>query len=342
MTNAQPLLDVQHLSKSFVIGKKLLDEGQTLRAVDDVSFTLERGESLGVVGESGCGKSTLGRTLLRLYEPTSGRVVLAIDGAASDFSTIKGEALKQMRRKLQMVFQDPSASLNPRMTIRDILREPFAIHRHVPAAEIEARSRGLMAEVGLREDALDRFPHSFSGGQKQRIGIARALALEPDLIVLDEPVSALDVSIRGQVLNLLRDLQRGRGLSYIFISHDLAAVQYIADRIAVMYLGRIVELASAQSFYAGPRHPYSLALLSALPVPNPKLRRGKPPPRGSIPSPINPPSGCHFHTRCPFATEGARLRRCSGEVPQLREIAPRHWARCHFAEEIQQSSLAVQ
>ncbi len=335
MNKSEALLDVQNLSKHFVVGKSLFDPGRTLRAVDDVTFTLARGESLGVVGESGCGKSTLGRTLLRLYEPTSGRVLLQNEGGAMrDFATIKGSDLKQMRRKLQMVFQDPSASLNPRMTVRDILREPFAIHKHVSGSQVESRLRSLIAEVGLREDTLDRFPYSFSGGQRQRIGIARALALEPELIILDEPVSALDVSIRSQVLNLLKDLQQSRGLSYVFISHDLAAVQYLAQRIAVMYLGRIVELADAREFYAQPRHPYSMALMAAVPVPDPKLRQRRRPPVGSIPSPLNPPFGCHFHTRCPFAQQNGRLNRCSTETPALRAIENSRLVRCHFAEDI--------
>jgi oligopeptide/dipeptide ABC transporter ATP-binding protein len=340
--SAPILVRLEGLSKRFTIAQHAFSHrSAVVNAVEDVSFELARAECLGIVGESGCGKSTLGRTLVRLYQPTEGRVLIRdADKGMVDFTALQGEALKRARQRVQMVFQDPSASLNPRMTVRDILSEPYVIHRTLAGARIGERIEQLVGEVGLRPDALNRYPHQFSGGQKQRIGIARSLALEPELVVLDEPVSALDVSIRGQILNLLKDLQERRGLAYVFISHDLAAVQYVAHRIAVMYLGRIVELAKADAFYRGPRHPYSAALLSALPVPDPKRRRTSAPPRGNIPSPLAPPPGCHFHERCPFASADHRKARCTGEVPSLREVAPGRLVRCHFAEELE-DALAV-
>ncbi len=315
---AAPLLQVRNLSKRFAARSNWY--GRTtahVSAVDDISFDLSAGETLGLVGESGCGKSTTGRLVLRLIDPSDG----SIRYDARDITSLGGEALRSLRRELQLVFQDPYASLNPRMTVNDILSEPLMLHGLVPPGRRAERVAELLRLVGLRPDHARRYPHEFSGGQRQRVGIARALAVEPRLIVCDEAVSALDVSVQAQVLNLLRDLQRKLGLAYIFIAHDLAVVRHIADRVAVMYLGRIVEIAPTRQLFSQPRHPYTRALLSAIPVPDPGADRQRSILAGDVPSPIDPPSGCRFHTRCTFATA-----LCSQQAPVLEDgVACHHW-----------------
>jgi oligopeptide transport system ATP-binding protein len=294
-----------------------------VHAVDDVSFEIGAGETLGLVGESGCGKSTTGRCVLRLIEPTAGELWLE----GQNITRLHGDALGALRRDMQIIFQDPYASLNPRMTVGTIIGEALTIHKLAKTrAEFEARIAELLQLVGLNADHMRRYPHEFSGGQRQRIGIARALAVSPKLIVCDEPVSALDVSIQAQIVNLLADLQEEFGLAYLFIAHDLAVVQYISTRVAVMYLGRIVELAPSAELYGNPRHPYTEALLSAVPTPDPTARKQRIRLEGDIPNPINPPSGCHFHTRCPIR----QLPLCSTEKPELKEISPGHWVSCHL------------
>ena len=296
-----------------------------VRAVDGVSFALGKGETLALVGESGCGKSTTARLVLRLIEPTAGRVQFE----GRDITAIPGGELRRLRRRMQIVFQDPFASLNPRMTVGDTLDEPLLIHGYGNLAKRRERVSELLGLVGLPPEHASRFPHEFSGGQRQRVGIARALALEPALVVCDEPVSALDVSVQAQVVNLLSDLQKRLGLSYLFIAHDLAVVKHVATRVAVMYLGRIVETASRDDLFARPLHPYTRALLSAIPRPDPAQKLARQVPGGDVPSPLDPPPGCHFHTRCPFATD-----RCRTEVPALRTIAATHLSACHYAEEL--------
>ncbi len=296
-----------------------------VRAVDGVSFTLAKGETLALVGESGCGKSTTARLVLRLIEPTAGSV--AFEG--QDITALPSGALRKLRRRMQIVFQDPFASLNPRMTVGDTLDEPLLIHAYGNGARRRERVAELLTLVGLSPEHVRRYPHEFSGGQRQRIGIARALALEPALVVCDEPVSALDVSVQAQVVNLLADLQARLGLSYLFIAHDLAVVKHVATRVAVMYLGRIVETAGRDDLFAAPLHPYTRALLAAIPRPDPGQRLARQVPGGDVPSPLNPPPGCHFHTRCPFAIE-----RCRAEVPALRPVAEGHLSACHRAEEL--------
>jgi oligopeptide/dipeptide ABC transporter ATP-binding protein len=317
-----PILAVDQLIKHFVVrrspfGKPLA----TVKAVDSVSFTLRPGETLAVVGESGCGKSTVGRLVMRLIEPTAGRVL--VEG--TDIAAIPEKEVRAFRRRVQLIFQDPYASLNPRMTIGDILAEPLMLHNIVPRGQRRERVAELLARVGLQPQYAARYPHEFSGGQRQRIVVARALAVEPKIIICDEPVSALDVSIRAQILNLLKELQARLGLSYIFISHDLGVVKHIADRIAVMYLGRIVETGAADAVFADPRHPYTRALLSAIPVASPDARRERRILQGDVPSPINPPPGCHLHTRCPYAADVCRV-----DPPPLYEAGPGRGSACHF------------
>ncbi|TNC12891.1 ATP-binding cassette domain-containing protein [Methylobacterium terricola] len=318
-----PLLAVNDLRKHFRLGGGLMGRGtRSLKAVDGVSFTLEKGETLSLVGESGCGKSTVARSLMRLFPPTSGQVVLG-DTRIDDLSA---GALRPLRRRIQMVFQDPFSSLNPRMRVRDILAEPirnFGLAKN--RADLESRLAALMERVGLPREALSRFPHEFSGGQRQRIGIARALAAEPDLIICDEAVSALDVSVKAQIVNLLQDLQKELDLALLFISHDLAIVEHMTHRVAVMYLGKIVEIGPRRQIFLAPRHPYTQALLSAVPVPEPGAGRTRIVLRGDVPSPINPPSGCRFHTRCPHAFD-----RCRIEEPLLDPVGGGHFAACHL------------
>jgi oligopeptide/dipeptide ABC transporter ATP-binding protein len=317
-----PLLQVRGLTKYFPVRSGLLQRVTgAVKAVDDVSFDVARGETLALVGESGCGKTTTGRALLRLIEPTRGAV--HFDG--TDVIALKGESLRRMRRHMQIVFQDPYGSLNPRMTVGEAVREGLLVHQLAEGSEADRRVSRLLDEVGLRPEYASRFPHEFSGGQRQRIGIARALAVEPSFIVCDEPVSALDVSVQAQVVNLLRDLQRDRGLSYLFIAHDLAVVSHMADRVAVMYLGRIVESAPRATLFAGARMPYTKALLSAVPVPVPGAARQRVLLPGDPPSPVNPPSGCVFHPRCPHPLKDAV---CTRVVPPLEEKAPGHFVAC--------------
>ncbi len=317
-----PLLEVRDLAKHFPIRKGFFGRaGGAVRAVQGVSFDVMPGETLGVVGESGCGKTTTGRCILRLIEPTSGSVRFG----GVDVLTLGSGDLRRMRRRMQIIFQDPFSSLNPRMTIGATVREGLTIHELAEGAAADRRVRELLDEVGLRPEYASRYPHEFSGGQRQRVGIARALAVEPQLIVCDEPVSALDVSVQAQVINLLRDLQRERGLSYLFIAHDLSVVEHVADRVAVMYLGRIVEITTAEALYREPLMPYTQALLSAIPVPKPGGRRQRIVLQGDPPSPANPPSGCVFHPRCFHPAKDAA---CTQIVPPLEEKRPGHWAAC--------------
>jgi peptide/nickel transport system ATP-binding protein/oligopeptide transport system ATP-binding protein len=317
-----PVLEVQDLVKHFPAQRSALGKVlATVKAVDGVSFTLRAGETLAVVGESGCGKSTVGRLVMRLIDSTQG--VIRLDG--EDVTTLSDREFRSYRRNIQLIFQDPFASLNPRMTVGEILAEPLMLHKIVPAGERRERVAELLRTVGLQPQQAARYPHEFSGGQRQRIVIARALAVDPKIIVCDEAVSALDVSIRAQILNLLKDLQAKLGLAYIFISHDLGVVKHIADRIAVMYLGRIVETGTSEQVFADPRHPYTRALLSAIPVASPQARRERRILQGDVPSPINPPTGCHLHTRCPHAAEICRIDR-----PLLDDDGSGHAAACHF------------
>jgi oligopeptide/dipeptide ABC transporter ATP-binding protein len=320
--NIMPLLEVKNLTKYFPIKKGILSRtvGE-VKAVDGVSFTLEKGKTLGLVGESGCGKTTVGRSLLRLLEPTSGEVI--VNG--KDLLAMDKEELRKMRASLQIIFQDPFSSLDPRMSVGEIIAEPIRNHLRSSRAEIKERVAYLMDRVGLHADQMSRYPHEFSGGQRQRIGIARALALNPLLIVCDEPVSALDVSIQAQVMNLLAQLQEQMDLSYLFIAHDLSVVEHISDRVAVMYLGRIVEVASDQDLYEKPLHPYTQALLSAVPIPDPDIHKQRIILEGDVPSPLRPPSGCAFHTRCP-----AKEDRCSRERPELTDVGNDHLVACHM------------
>lgn len=323
------LLSIRNLVKHFPITRGIIFQKQigAVHAVDDISFDIHQGETLGLVGESGCGKSTTGRTILQLYRPTSGQVVF--DGI--DLVALKGNELRKMRRRMQLIFQDPYASLNPRMTVGEIIGEPLLIHSVAKGKAIQERVEQLLELVGLNPAFSNRYPHEFSGGQRQRIGVARALALQPDLIVCDEPISALDVSIQAQVVNLLEDLQHQFGLTYLFIAHDLSMVRHISNRIAVMYLGVLVELADRNELYNHPLHPYTQALLSAVPIPDPFVeeRRRRIILEGDVPSPVNPPSGCRFRTRCKYAKE-----LCSEVKPEWRELQPGHFVACHFAGEL--------
>jgi oligopeptide/dipeptide ABC transporter ATP-binding protein len=322
--SAAAVLEVSDLKKHFPVTSGFLRRKVAdVRAVDGVSFAVRAGETLCLVGESGCGKSTVGKLILRLIEPTAGRVVLN----GSDITGVDENGMRPHRRHVQMVFQDPYASLNPRLRIGTIVTEPLENYGTMAAAERQDRARQLLERVGLRADAMHKYPFEFSGGQRQRLGIARALALNPSLIVADEPVSALDVSVQAQVLNLLMDLQQEYGLAYLFISHDLGVVEHIGHRIAVMYLGRIVELADRDALFGDPQHPYSQALIAAAPLPDPRAKREQIIVEGEVPSPMNPPSGCHFHTRCPYATE-----RCRVEEPMLKETAPGRLVACHLRD----------
>jgi len=316
------LLEVSNLKKYFPLKKGVFSRSvDYVRAVDGVNFTLKRGETLGLVGESGCGKTTVGRSIMRLIEPTSGQV--SFNG--QDMLGLDREELRRVRASLGVIFQDPFSSLNPRMSVGQIIAEPIRNHLNISRSEIRDRVAHLMERVGLHPEQLSRYPHEFSGGQRQRIGIARALALNPLVIICDEPVSALDVSIQAQVINLLAQLQEQLNLSYLFIAHDLSVVEHISDRVAVMYLGRIVELATDKEFYENPLHPYSRALLSAVPIPDPEIKRKKLLLHGDVPSPINPPAGCNFHPRCPERKEA-----CSQEVPEFKDMGNGHWVACHL------------
>ncbi|MEQ9639592.1 MAG: dipeptide ABC transporter ATP-binding protein [Alphaproteobacteria bacterium] len=318
------VLEVRDLKKHFPVRRGLLQRvvGQVL-AVDGVSFQIRRGETLGLVGESGCGKSTVGKTLMRLIEPTDGDITIR----GEDVTTMGRGGMRRFRRELQMVFQDPYSSLNPRMVAGDIVGEPLTNYRLASGKDKHDRVEALFERVGLRGEHMVKYPHEFSGGQRQRLGIARALALQPEVIIADEPVSALDVSVQAQVINLLMDLQEEFKLAYLFISHDLAVVEHISHRVAVMYLGQIVEITDKRTLFETPLHPYTEALLSAVPIPNPRLKRERIILQGDVPSPINPPSGCRFHTRCPYAVD-----RCRSEVPALREVQPNHAVACHLRE----------
>jgi peptide/nickel transport system ATP-binding protein len=321
-TVSYPLLAVRNLVKHFPVKTGLLQRTVGwVQAVDGISFDIGQGETLGLVGESGCGKSTAGKTILKLIEPTSGEI--RVNGHRID--ALSRSAMRPWRRHLQVVFQDPYSSLNPRLAVRDIIAEPLVNYRLASGSALADQVAELALKVGLRADALARFPHEFSGGQRQRIGIARALALRPSLIVCDEPVSALDVSVQAQVINLLVDLQQEFALSYLFVAHDLAVVEHISHRVAVMYLGRIVELADKAALFTYPQHPYTEALLSAVPVPDPEASKTRIILKGDVPSPVNPPPGCRFHTRCPYA-----FPRCAQEEPEMREIAPGHHVACHL------------
>ncbi|MGB4594207.1 MAG: dipeptide ABC transporter ATP-binding protein [Coriobacteriia bacterium] len=321
------ILSVKNLTKHFPVNQGVLLSklGAHVSAVDDVSFDVEQGETLGLVGESGCGKSTTGRCIIRLLEPTSGTV----EFEGLDVGKLHGKDLKAFRREVQFIFQDPYASLNPRMTVGEIVWEPLVIHKIGSNGERRKRAQELLEVVGLNPEHINRYPHEFSGGQRQRIGVARALALNPKLIICDEPVSALDVSIQAQIINLLDNLQEELGLTYLFIAHDLSVVRHISDRIVVMYLGKVVEIGDWRGLYDVPHHPYTQSLLSAVPVPDPEKQRQRKRIilEGDVPSPINPPTGCRFHTRCPIA----QFPICSEQEPPLREVAPGHSAACHFA-----------
>jgi oligopeptide/dipeptide ABC transporter ATP-binding protein len=328
--DATPLLSVSGLVKHFPVKRGLLQRtvGQ-VHAVDGVSFDIASGETLGLVGESGCGKSTAGKTILKLIEPTAGEI--RVNGERID--QLSRSEMRPYRRELQVVFQDPYSSLNPRLRIRDIIAEPLRNYGVAQGRALDERVETLADKVGLRPEALHRYPHEFSGGQRQRIGIARALALNPGLIICDEPVSALDVSVQAQVINLLGDLQKEFGLSYLFIAHDIAVVEHISHRVAVMYLGKIVEIGDRADLFLRPQHPYTEALLSAVPEPEPGLDKKRIILRGDVPSPVNPPSGCRFHTRCPYAFD-----RCSVEAPDLQEISAAHYVACHLREPAAPSS----
>ncbi len=318
------IVRVDNLVKHFPIYRGVFQRQiGAVHAVDGISFSIHKGETFGLVGESGCGKSTAGRTILQLYKPTAGRVFFG----DTDLTELRGEHMRHMRRQMQMIFQDPYASLNPRMTINEIVGEPLLVHGIMRRSEIDERVRELLRTVKLSPDFAARYPHEFSGGQRQRVGIARALALQPEFIVCDEPISALDVSIQAQVVNLLEDLQQQFGLTYLFIAHDLSMVRHISKRVAVMYLGIIVELSEREELYAKPLHPYTQALLSAVPVPDPiaEEQRQRIILQGDVPSPVNPPSGCRFRTRCPIA-----VKICAESRPEFREVAPNHWVACHL------------
>ena len=318
------LLEVRHLSKRFPLKKSLTGKVlHELIAVDDVSFTLHRGETLGIVGESGCGKTTLGRAILKLHQPSDGRIIFG----GRDITDLKSAGMRDIRTKMQIIFQDPYSSLPPRSTVGDILSEPVKVHKVVPSEEVKDYVLRLMEKCGLRDYYYERYPHEFSGGQRQRICIARALSVNPKLVICDEPVSALDVSIQAQIINLLKELQSSMGLTYVFISHDLSVVKFISDKIGVMYLGAMVEFGNKKDIFSNPIHPYTQALFSAIPNPNPDVKMDRIALKGDIPSPANPPKGCRFHTRCPYATEI-----CKHIPPEYKEYEPGHFAACHKLE----------
>ena len=324
--NKDTILQVKNLHKQFT------SKGITVKAVSDVSLEVKQGETIGIVGESGCGKTTLGRCIVRAYDATSGEVHYTTAGGETiDFLKIDKKAMKEYRKEIQMIFQDPYSSLDPRMTVLDIIKEPIAANfPKMPKAEVERKVMDIAAKVGLNTSYLKRYPHAFSGGQRQRIGIARALVLNPRIIVCDEAVSALDVSIQAQVINLLHDLQKEFGLTYLFISHDLSVVEYISDKVGVMYLGKMVEFAETKNLFQHPMHPYTESLLSAVPVADPEQQMERIPLEGEIPNPANPPSGCYFHTRCRYCTE-----RCKQTAPEYKELEPGHFVACHRAEELE-------
>ncbi len=334
-TRRSTLLEVKDLKMHFPIQQGFLRRvvGH-VRAVDGISFFIREGETLGLVGESGCGKTTAGRCILRAYEPTTGQVMFRKNGEMIDILLLPNKELREMRRQMQIIFQDPFSSLNPRMTVMDIISEPLVVNNIVSGDELKLQVRQLLEAVGLRAQHMNRYPYAFSGGQRQRIGIARALALRPKLIVCDEPVSALDVSIQAQTLNLLEDLQSEFGLTYLFIAHDLSVVEHISDRVAVMYLGNIVELAASDVLYENPRHPYTEALLSAVPTADPDHKSKRIVLEGDVPSPADPPPGCKFHPRCRYAKDI-----CSKQIPEWREISTDHWVACHLTEELQLAGI---
>jgi len=326
MSKEEALLTVEDLVMHFPIRRGVFQNvvGH-VHAVDGISFEIKRGETLGLVGESGCGKSTTGRAILQLYKPTSGKVIFQ----GQNLVNLRGQKMRQMRRQMQMIFQDPYASLNPRMTVEQIIGEPLFIHNILKGSDVRTRVEELLKLVRLNPAYTDRYPHEFSGGQRQRIGVARALALQPELIICDEPISALDVSVQAQVVNLLEDLQAEMNLTYLFIAHDLSMVRHISDRVAVMYLGVMAELAEREELYSNPLHPYTIALLSAVPIPSPiiEAKRKRIILKGDVPSPVNPPSGCRFHTRCPLAEAI-----CTEKRPEWREVNPNHFVACHLVE----------
>ena len=320
----EALLEVRHLCKKFPIKKNLLGKVQKeLVAVDDVSFTLKPGETLGIVGESGCGKTTMGRTVLKLHQPSGGQIIFG----GEDITKYNNSQMRHLRTDMQIIFQDPYSSLPPRATVGDILSEPVKVHHIVPDNQVKEYVMDLMKKCGLRDYYYERYPHEFSGGQRQRICIARALAVKPKLVICDEPVSALDVSIQAQIINLLKDLQKSMNLTYLFISHDLSVVKFISDKVGVMYLGSMVEFGEKRDIFANPLHPYTKALFSAIPQPNPDIKMNRIVLKGDIPSPTNPPKGCRFHTRCPHATE-----KCKHVTPTYREYEPGHFAACHLLQ----------